>query len=418
MAGQLEAGRSEALMDHLAAMGRLRHHSWRNVLLIGAQRPNATDVATIHAWHDRGRSVREGEKGVLIFAADIKSGMPRRHKLGDEPLRTGRAGLHAVYGFDVSQTDGKSLPYFEQLATRAPEAGQVERLVALQSIGEQYRPAVSYVVARGLGLETPDGSFDVSRGFRGGAKSLAESLTRVHETSAQILDELLPEPRRGGRAGSDQGRVLLDADAFERLHNEYRVRVVESISGIVRDHDRAEDIAARAFALGWQHRESFRGESAPYTWIQAIARRQVWQSERNSQDMQIDSLDRPDARDIASAELVTDAVENQDARHRLYATLELLPAMYRRVLVAHFLDEHSVREIARRERIPVGTALSRIHTGKQLLREAWAQLPAPSPALGPVVEREFASERKQTRQAPQQQSVLKTIPLEQESWDR
>src|SRR5580658_10422097 len=96
MTAQLEAGRSDALMDHFAMMSRLRRHSWRNVLLIGAQRPDATDVATFHAWHDRGRTLKQGEKGVLIFAADTKAAFSSRQHSVDEFFRAGRGAVRAV----------------------------------------------------------------------------------------------------------------------------------------------------------------------------------------------------------------------------------------------------------------------------------------------------------------------------------
>jgi hypothetical protein len=49
-------------------MGRFRRYSWNNVLLIASQRPNASHVAGFHAWHDLGRNVKKGEKGIMILA--------------------------------------------------------------------------------------------------------------------------------------------------------------------------------------------------------------------------------------------------------------------------------------------------------------------------------------------------------------
>src|SRR6266702_5470933 len=64
----LEAGRSESLKQYLAAMGRFHRYSWGNVLLINCQRPDATQVAGFHTWHDLERWVKKGEKGIMIFA--------------------------------------------------------------------------------------------------------------------------------------------------------------------------------------------------------------------------------------------------------------------------------------------------------------------------------------------------------------
>src|SRR6266849_6237606 len=68
LAAELEAGKSEALQNYLATMGRFHRYSWGNVLLIGSQRPNATHVAGYHTWRDLGRHVKADEKGIMIFA--------------------------------------------------------------------------------------------------------------------------------------------------------------------------------------------------------------------------------------------------------------------------------------------------------------------------------------------------------------
>src|SRR5262245_57574001 len=68
LSADLEAGKSETLKNYLAAAGRFHRYSWGNVLLINSQRPDATRVAGFHTWHDFGRWVKKGEKGIMIFA--------------------------------------------------------------------------------------------------------------------------------------------------------------------------------------------------------------------------------------------------------------------------------------------------------------------------------------------------------------
>jgi RNA polymerase sigma factor (sigma-70 family) len=431
VAGELAAGRSEALLNYLTAMSRFRRSSWRNVLLIAAQRPNATQVAGIHTWNDFGRSI--GEKGILIFApAEVKSEPARGQSppMGD-PFP--RAGFRAAYVFDVSQTEGKPLPestpakvdvwnYGEQLRALVAKRGidlQVDRsiepargisdggkiriqpgLSPIQYLStlahelahemlhhgpgasalsrdaiEAQAYGVADVVARGLGIETHTDTAEYLAEYCRDQKAVAQTLAAIQETSAQILHELLPEERTmaGGylSASAQQTRVALDTEVFARLHRDYRDRVVESIAGFVRDRDKAEDIAAQAFQVGWEKREAFRGDASPHTWIQAIARNAAWDSQRRERSVYFESTDRADAREIAAPELVTDELERQDERSWLHKALDQLPAKHRRALVGHFVDGLSIRDIARQERVPDGTVLSRIHTGKQLLREAW-----------------------------------------------
>jgi len=70
-------------------------------------------------------------------------------------------------------------------------------------------------------------------------------------------------------------------------------------------------------------------------------------------------------------ELVTDQLEKRNDQLRLQQVLSQLPDKQRRALTAHFIEGFSIREIAHREQVPIGTVLSRIHTGKRLLRDAW-----------------------------------------------
>jgi DNA-directed RNA polymerase specialized sigma24 family protein len=48
-----------------------------------------------------------------------------------------------------------------------------------------------------------------------------------------------------------------------------------------------------------------------------------------------------------------------------------MPAIYRHVLMDHFVRGYPVKRIARQNRIPAGTVLSPIFKAKRLLRVAW-----------------------------------------------
>lgn len=79
------------------------HYSFRNVLLILCQRPDATRVAGFRQWHQRGRQVRKGERGIRIFGYALKRIQPDE----DDPDAEERTmTLYPVLTvFDISQTD-------------------------------------------------------------------------------------------------------------------------------------------------------------------------------------------------------------------------------------------------------------------------------------------------------------------------
>jgi DNA-directed RNA polymerase specialized sigma24 family protein len=48
-----------------------------------------------------------------------------------------------------------------------------------------------------------------------------------------------------------------------------------------------------------------------------------------------------------------------------------MPAKHRQVLIDHFLRDMTARQIARRRKLPLGTALSRLFNAQKLLRNRW-----------------------------------------------
>src|SRR5207253_3170141 len=99
LAEELQAGRSDALKAYLSAMGRFHRYSWNNVMLIQAQRPAATRVAGFHTWHDLGRFVRKGEKGIMIYAP-VAAKASEREKPEQRPERQPtQEGRRPVTGF-------------------------------------------------------------------------------------------------------------------------------------------------------------------------------------------------------------------------------------------------------------------------------------------------------------------------------
>src|SRR5579859_792131 len=149
LSAALEAGHSERLREYLAVMGRFHRYSWGNVLLIHSQRPDASRVAGFHAWHDLGRWVKKGEKGITIFAPVLV-----KHKEAavasqetskpDEPFRL--AGFRTAYVFDVSQTEGRPLPEFAKTTGDTKEYGEkLKALVVKQGISVEYDASIAPV---------------------------------------------------------------------------------------------------------------------------------------------------------------------------------------------------------------------------------------------------------------------------------
>ncbi|MGT2755472.1 PBECR4 domain-containing protein [Streptococcus ovis] len=104
---------SDKYKDYLTKMSQLNNYSSRNLRLILAQHPEATQVASFKQWKETfGRHVKKGEKSIRIFAPMTKikkdeNNQPILDKNG-KPETVTFFGLVPV--FDVSQTEGKEMP--------------------------------------------------------------------------------------------------------------------------------------------------------------------------------------------------------------------------------------------------------------------------------------------------------------------
>jgi hypothetical protein len=121
---QIEAGVAELVGGEdwqrwLSVAARFPRYSFRNQLLILAQRPDARAVMGYRAWQALGHQVRRGERSIDILApctykAKAKNTEPESDDPSDEdrddseegrPRRILR-GFRVAHVFDISQTDG------------------------------------------------------------------------------------------------------------------------------------------------------------------------------------------------------------------------------------------------------------------------------------------------------------------------
>ena len=240
----LEAGHSQRLKEYLDAMARFRRYSWGNVMLIASQKPNATHVAGFQAWHKLGRFVKKGEKGILILAPIIRK-KTENNREAEQDESSVAVGFRAAYVFDITQTDGQTLPeigrvngdpneyrkrlaefitehgialeYSDEIApargmseggkiTLLPGQSPAEEFATLahetahelmhrderrssttKRIRETEAEAVAFVVCSAIGLETGSAAQDYIGLYGGDAKLLSESLEYVQRTATQIL---------------------------------------------------------------------------------------------------------------------------------------------------------------------------------------------------------------------------------------
>jgi antirestriction protein ArdC len=174
----LEQGHSFALKQYLSVMSRFHRYSWGNVLLIYNQRPEAAHVAGFQAWLRMRRYVRKGEKGIVILAPMIG-----RKKSADDELAEDEGsrlyGFRAAHVFEVSQTDGETLPEFATISGDPQNTtDRLKQFIVAKSIALEYDDRIR--PAHGL---SSGGKITVVPGL----SAAQEFSVLVHETAHELL---------------------------------------------------------------------------------------------------------------------------------------------------------------------------------------------------------------------------------------
>lgn len=99
---------SDQFKKYLNTLAKFHHYSARNIDLIYAQNPQATQVAGFKQWQTAfNRTVNRGEKAIRIAAPIIKKLTPAEKKRLDTTAERAIVGYRYLPVFDVSQTSGE-----------------------------------------------------------------------------------------------------------------------------------------------------------------------------------------------------------------------------------------------------------------------------------------------------------------------
>jgi RNA polymerase sigma-70 factor, ECF subfamily len=140
------------------------------------------------------------------------------------------------------------------------------------------------------------------------------------------------------------------------------------------DHD-AEDVVQEAFMRAMRYFDRMRdGDSRP--WLLAIVRNTcyTWLEKNRPADLvSMDDMDSfaLDALDQPSGAASPEVILLQSANRKLVnQALEELAVGYREVIVMREIEDMSYKEIASVAGIPMGTVMSRLARGRELLKRA------------------------------------------------
>ena len=150
---------------------------------------------------------------------------------------------------------------------------------------------------------------------------------------------------KGAREGADE-RLLVEAAQsdpakFADLYDIHFERIYAFIVRRVQDRDKAEDLTSEVFHKALANLKSYEWRGAPFAaWLFRIAANAISDQFKRAA-RETDSADDPPE---ASEEPEQEAAE---ARARLFRLVERLPAEQRSVVFGRFVEQKSIREIAK-----------------------------------------------------------------------
>ena len=165
-----------------------------------------------------------------------------------------------------------------------------------------------------------------------------------------------------------------DRASFATLVDRHKHRLVNYLTGLVRDRDRSEELAQDVFLKLYQHRGRYqeRGQFLPY--LYRIATNLARSDERKRRRREF-LLQRFTFNGNGHRELVpspqTELLRNELGT-RVGEAIEALPLRYRSPLLLREIEGWSYRDIASALECREGTVKSRVHRGREQLRRVLA----------------------------------------------
>jgi RNA polymerase sigma-70 factor (ECF subfamily) len=162
-----------------------------------------------------------------------------------------------------------------------------------------------------------------------------------------------------------------DAYALEAIFERYEEPVFRFLVGLLRDHHEAEDVLQETFVKALEKLDHVDGTKLR-GWLFTVAYRQAMLLKRQQKRRDRQRVDDVAiGLSVAPGSCPADQAADQEEWRRLRELLDQLPAGQRDVIRARIYEGKRFREIAQALGCPLNTALARMHTGLQKLRQLW-----------------------------------------------
>ncbi|HUZ06475.1 MAG TPA: RNA polymerase sigma factor [Candidatus Paceibacterota bacterium] len=162
----------------------------------------------------------------------------------------------------------------------------------------------------------------------------------------------------------------MDEFSFESLVNAHYEPLYRFALSLARSEADAGDLVQQTFCRWAAKGDQLRDPSKAKSWLFTTLHREFLGRRRHE-----DKFPKVEISAVNESELTANSPssEKQIDGASVMSALHRLDEMYRAPLALFYLEEHSYRDIAEILEVPVGTVMSRISRGKELLRRIFLE---------------------------------------------
>lgn len=163
---------------------------------------------------------------------------------------------------------------------------------------------------------------------------------------------------------------------FEELIDAHYQALFRFGMSLTRNVDRASDLVQETFCIWAAKNSQLRDRSKAKTWLFTTLHREFLSQRRRAARFSDEPLDEEKTEVLVAPE---EDAERQMDGHRALELLGALDESHRAPLALFYLQQHSYKEIAAILDIPIGTVMSRLSRGKEMLRQRMSAEPSSAP---------------------------------------
>lgn len=177
----------------------------------------------------------------------------------------------------------------------------------------------------------------------------------MKENSRDIDSELIKKAKKGNHG------------AFNILMNKYYPRVYASIFSFIKSKEDSEDLSQQTFIKVWQQLDTFRGDSAFFTWVYRIAinlaKNFVASSGFKKQKINT-SIEKAEI-DVSSFEDIESAAIHEESLNEIKNFINTMPESLKTAFTLREVEGKSYEDISVITDTPIGTVRSRIFRARE-----------------------------------------------------